>query len=152
MITIKPHHLIDIIKLYGAGIEHFVPDEAFQHDFYKVANTILEDIDTPLQFTIIGDDICRPCNRFKNSRCSDPLNSIKGFTAKDTYNQEIDSRLLNLLHLDVNSNYTVRQFIEYLSNHTDIIFQVWLEEDNELSERRNQLLQAGLKKMLMKTK
>lgn len=152
MITIKPHHLIDIIKLYGAGIEHFVPDEAFQHDFYKVANTILENIDTPLQFTIDGDDICRPCNRFENSRCSDPLNSIKGFTAKNTYNQEIDSRLLNLLHLDVNSNYTVRQFIEYLSNHTDIIFQVWLEEDNELSERRNQLLQAGLKKMLMKTK
>ena len=37
-IIIKPHHFIDIIKLYGAGIERFVPDEPMGHDFYKVAN------------------------------------------------------------------------------------------------------------------
>lgn len=27
MIIIKPHHFMDIIKLYGSGIEVFVPDE-----------------------------------------------------------------------------------------------------------------------------
>ena len=46
MIVIKPHHLIDIMKLYGAGVEHFVPDELYQHDFYKVANHIIENLDT----------------------------------------------------------------------------------------------------------
>lgn len=54
MIVIKPHHLIDIMKLYGAGVEHFVPDESYQHDFYKVANCIIENLDTELQFTILG--------------------------------------------------------------------------------------------------
>lgn len=54
MIVIKPHHLIDIMKLYGAGVEHFVPDELYQHDFYKVANHIIENLDTELQFTIYG--------------------------------------------------------------------------------------------------
>ena len=36
-ILIKPHHFIDIIKLYGSGIDRFVPDEKMGHDFYKVA-------------------------------------------------------------------------------------------------------------------
>ena len=41
-ILIKPHHFIDIIKLYGSGIDRFVPDEKMGHDFYKVANEIIE--------------------------------------------------------------------------------------------------------------
>ena len=35
-ITIKPHHFMDIIKLYGSGLEVFVPDEKIGHDFYKL--------------------------------------------------------------------------------------------------------------------
>ena len=41
-IIIKPHHFIDIIKLYGSGIEKFVPDERMGHDFYKIANEIID--------------------------------------------------------------------------------------------------------------
>ena len=147
MIVIKPHHLIDIIKLYGAGVEHFVPDELYQHDFYKVANLMIENLDTELQFTIYGDDICRPCNRFKDSRCSDPLDHIRGYHCKDSYNQALDSRLINQLKLDQNAIYTAREFIEILSSDRDIIFHVWLEEDSELTEKRNRLFQAGLKKL-----
>ena len=40
-ITIKPHHFLDIIKLYGNGLEKFVPDKNYGHDFYKVGNIIL---------------------------------------------------------------------------------------------------------------
>lgn len=147
MIVIKPHHLIDIIKLYGAGVEHFVPDELYQHDFYKVANLMIENLDTELQFTIYGDDICRPCNRFKDSRCSDPLDHIRGYHSKDTYNQALDSRLIDQLKLDQYAVYTAREFIEILSSDRDIIFHVWLEEDSELTEKRNRLFQAGLKKL-----
>lgn len=147
MIVIKPHHLIDIIKLYGAGVEHFVPDELYQHDFYKVANLMIENLDTELQFTIYGDDICRPCNRFKDSRCSDPLDHISGYHSKDTYNQALDSRLIDQLKLDQYAVYTAREFIEILSSDKDIIFHVWLEEDSELTEKRNRLFQAGLKKL-----
>ena len=47
-ILIKPHHFVDIIKLYGSGIEVFVPDEKMGHDFYKVANEIIKMITTYL--------------------------------------------------------------------------------------------------------
>lgn len=40
-IIIKPHHLLDILKLYGKGIEKFVPDINHEHDFYKIANMIV---------------------------------------------------------------------------------------------------------------
>lgn len=31
-ILIKPHHFMDIIKLYGTGIHTFVPDEKMGHE------------------------------------------------------------------------------------------------------------------------
>ena len=40
-IIIKPHHFIDIIKLYGAGIERFIPDEPMGHDFYKDRKSVV---------------------------------------------------------------------------------------------------------------
>ena len=60
-ILIKPHHFIDIIKLYGSGIDRFVPDEKMGHDFYKVANEIIDNPSVGLKLTIGGDDICKPC-------------------------------------------------------------------------------------------
>lgn len=148
MLVIKPHHLIDIIKLYGAGVEHFVPDESFQHDFYKVANSIIDNLDIQVQFTIYGDDICKPCNRFKASQCIDPIDNINGYHLKDTYNRELDTRLMKRLSLDKNAIYAVRQFIEKLNKDRDIIFRVWLEEADALTEKRNNLFQEGLNKLL----
>ena len=37
-IVIKPHHLLDIFKLYGKGIENFVPDKNYNHNFYFIGN------------------------------------------------------------------------------------------------------------------
>lgn len=51
-ILIKPHHFMDIIKLYGTGIHNFVPDEKMGHDFYKVANMIIHNPDVPLRLLL----------------------------------------------------------------------------------------------------
>lgn len=40
-ILIKPHHFIDIIKLYGSGIDRFVPDEKMGHDFIRLPMKLL---------------------------------------------------------------------------------------------------------------
>lgn len=148
MIMIKPHHLIDIIKLYGAGIEHFVPDEAFQHDFYRVANEIIANPEGELQLTIYGDDICKPCNRFDGIRCTDPLKSVGVYCDKETYNRELDSRIIGILKLNSDKRYTVRRLLGDLKNQNDIIFKVWSEEDSALTEKRNDLFQKGCDKLL----
>lgn len=67
---------------------------------------------------------------------------------KDTYNRELDTRLMKRLSLDKNAIYTVRQFIEKLNKDRDIIYRVWLEEADALTEKRNNLFQEGLNKLL----
>ena len=54
-IIIKPHHFMDILKLYGSGINIFVSDEKMGHDFYKVANRILKDRNVQLRLTVLNN-------------------------------------------------------------------------------------------------
>ena len=104
-ILIKPHHFIDIIKLYGSGIDRFVPDEKMGHDFYKVANEIIDNPSVDLKLTIDGDDICKPCKKY-HEQCIDPL------------------------------------------THIQYIFEVWDEEDNEVTQKRYELFLQGAHKFL----
>lgn len=152
MMIIKPHHFMDIIKLYGAGIEHFVPDKAFDHDFYKVANEIIGNKDIILQLTLYGDDICQPCNRFDGKECTDSLDCIKGYQDKETYNKELDTRILNILELNTEEKYTVKQLLQKMQKEERLIFLVWQAEAQELTIRRNDLFQKGCKKLLSERK
>ncbi|MEG1568885.1 MAG: DUF1284 domain-containing protein [Oscillospiraceae bacterium] len=148
MITIKPHHFIDIIKLYGGGIEKFVPCEAFGHDFYKVANEIIGNLDVELKLTIYGDDICKPCNRYNGTECTDALSGIDGFCKKEAYNRELDTRVLTLLNLKTDESYTARQFLNQLYQYNDVIFLVWKEEKCENTDKRNALFRKGCEKLI----
>lgn len=149
MIIIKPHHFMDIIKLYGAGIECFVPDKAFEHDFYKVANEIANHLDCELMLTIEGDDICRPCNRFDGKVCTDPLVGIvEGYDKKDVYNKAIDERIINQLKLDVNKSYTAKDLLQRIGSDRDIIFHVWKEEAPAFTSKRNDLFRKGFSKLM----
>ena len=64
--VIKPHHFMDIIKLYGGGIQVFVPDTDYGHDFYRAANEIIGNHRIQIKVTSGADDICGPC-RFLGS-------------------------------------------------------------------------------------
>ena len=132
-ILIKPHHFIDIIKLYGSGIEKFVPDEKMGHDFYKVANEIIDNPSIDLKLTIDGDDICKPCKKY-HEQCIDPLTHIQGYTSKDVYNK----------------HYTAKQLCSIIQNNKEYIFEVWNEEDNEVTQKRYELFLKGAHKFLNK--
>ena len=42
---------MDIIKLYGGGIQVFVPDTDYGHDFYRAANGIIENRQQQIKVT-----------------------------------------------------------------------------------------------------
>lgn len=146
-IKIKPHHFMDIIKLYGKGIEMFVPDEKMEHDFYKVANQVIKDKNTILQLTIFGDDICKPCKSYKEE-CIDPLTIIPGFTTKNEYNKTLDQRIIVLFHLDENKTYTAKELCTIYQNNHDLIFQVWKEEEDSITKKRHDWFVEGATKYL----
>ena len=148
MIIIKPHHFMDIIKLYGSGIDVFVPDEKMQHDFYKIANEIIKNPQVKLSLTIDADDICQPCVQCINGICDDELPKTLGNIKKDDYNKRLDQRLIDYLHLNLKEQYTALSLCRIMYEKKDIIFKVWLEEDDKITQRRFELFQLGAKKCL----
>ncbi len=146
-IIIKPHHFMDVIKLYGKGIEVFVPDKKMGHDFYKVANEIISNKNITLQLTIDGDDICKPCKSHKE-QCIDSLTIIPGFTMKNEYNKRLDERMITLFHLDIHKTYTAKELCTiYMKNH-ELIYQVWKEEDDSITQLRHDWFVEGASKYL----
>lgn len=147
-IKIKPHHFMDIIKLYGAGIEEFVPDEKMGHDFYRVANLIVNSSNIELNLTIEADDICKPCKMCNDNICIDKLEHIEKFDSKDAYNKTLDIRLINILKLDIDKIYSAKELCEIMLENHHHIFNVWIEESSMITQKRHDMFLAGAYKYL----
>lgn len=150
-IVIKPHHYMDIIKLYGSGLNQFVPDLNYQHAFYAVGNEILNHPDVEITLTLDCDDICVPC-RFKgeDGLCTDEVTAFAGYTSKDAYNKMLDQRLIDLLKLDPAEKRRSRDFCALLYAQKEVIFQVWTLEDPKVTQRRYELFCLGCQRYLKK--
>lgn len=146
VVTIKPHHFMDVIKLYGSGLEQFVPDPAMGHDFYRIGNLILSCPELELSLTTEGDDICRPCKFFQN-RCTDEIHHLPGISSKDDYNRTLDQRIIELYQLN-EASYPARSLCEALRRQADLIFEVWREEPASTTEKRFRLFQKGAERYL----
>ena len=148
LIIIKPHHFLDIIKLYGAGMEWFIPDEKMGHDFYRIGNMILKNNKIKMKLTIDCDDICMPCKYYRNNQCIDKLTMIDGYTEKDTYNKILDKRIIDFFQLDLNRIYTAKDLCKiYLSNPA-FIYEVWMEENDATTQKRHNFFINGGKKYI----
>ncbi|MBB6713394.1 hypothetical protein [Clostridium gasigenes] len=147
-ITIKPHHFMDIIKLYGAGIKIFIPDEKMGHDFYKVANTIITNPTIELRLTIQYDDICKPCKMCADNICIDVVEHIEGYNSKDTYNKIIDTRLIHMLNLDIDKVYSTRELCQVMLENHKSIFDIWRDDSNTMTRRRHDMFVLGANQYL----
>ena len=146
-IKIKPHHFMDIIKLYGSGLEHFVPDTIMGHNFYKIGNEVLDNHEVLLQLTIDADDICTPCKMCHNHICIDTV-SIFGYEWKNIYNQTLDKRVIKEICLDIHKEYTAKELCQLMLASHNCIYQIWLEEDDTVTKKRHDLFVLGAKKFL----
>lgn len=149
IITIKPHHYVDIIKLYGSGLTRFVPDEEYHHDFYRIGNEIVSDPNIQLQFTLKCDDICSTC-KCKNEQglCEDSVFHLPGYTSKECYNKMLDERLIQLLCLKMDRTYTSKEYCELLYAHKEVIFDVWTVEERSITKHRYELFCKGCERYL----
>ena len=145
---IKPHHFLDIIKLYGAGIDIFVPDQQMNHAFYKVANQIIAHPGAELCLTKEADDICQPCIKLEKGVCVDPLTKYPGFFQKDTYNKTLDQRMLEVFALDEMKTYSAKVLCAILYQNAEKIFSVWQEEEADAVQKRYDLFCIGAKRYL----
>ncbi|WP_204209760.1 hypothetical protein [Massilimicrobiota sp. An80] len=150
-VIIKPHHFMDIFKLYGTGIEEFVPDQKMEHDFYAIANAIIKNPYLVCQLTIEGDDICKPCHYYQKHQCQDTLFHIQGISKKGQYNQLLDQRIIELYQL-YNTQYQVLELCQIFYRHHELIAKVWKEEDDQQVEKRRDFFVKGVEKYFFKYK
>lgn len=148
MLVIKPHHFMDIIKLYGKGIEVFLPDSEYHHNFYAVANEIIQDHQTIIEVTIDWDDICAPCKHLGNDgKCRDSIKHIE-IGSKDEWNKILDRRMMNYLNVSVSSSFTAQEFCQRLYRIKEHIFDIWQEEDSVAQTERYHYFCTGAQKYL----
>jgi hypothetical protein len=145
VLTLKPHHFLDVLKLYGAGIRHFTPDKKYQHDFYSAGNVILENPSVEITLTTGPDSMCLPCVFLQNRRCADILVDF-AYTSKDDWNKTIDRRILTVLNLDEGDRRTALELCLLARTllTPEQIVKIWRERSNVETERRVSLLLTGL--------
>lgn len=148
-VVIKPHHFLDIIKLYGSGLDNFIPAPDFEHDFYRVGNTILENPDVIIRLTIAGDDICKPCKYFDSMECTGDSNNNLKYPKKEVWNRIIDKRLFKKLNLKEGDELTALDFVFLIKKQIkkDDMLEVWREK---IIPQRAPFLLRGLEKYLEK--
>lgn len=149
MIKIKPHHYIDIIKLYGSGIDNFIPDKDYNHDFYKIANLLILNKETKISLTINDDDICKPCKYINSSGiCTDSVKHLKFIESKDEWNKILDKRIIELMNFSTDKLYSSNEFCKILYENKEKIYEIWKEENDDLKEKRYILFSVGALKYL----
>ena len=150
--TIKPHHFLDIIKLFGSGLDRFVPSTEYGHDFWKVGNEILENPHILLKLSVDNDAICIPCKFNDGSKCSDTTVVGSEKMSKDAWNKIIDNRLLEVLNLKNGDTLSALEFCMLAKKNIsrEDIFEIWKEKPVEITEKRANLLFAGIEKYIRK--
>lgn len=149
MIRIKPHHFLDIIKLYGKGIEKFVPDKKYNHNFYGVANEIVAAHQTEVTITSGEDDICSTCIYLgEDKKCTDRIFHIAGIDSKNEWNEILDHRIMQYVQISEGSRYSAHALCKILFLKKEIIYIVWDEESKPDTESRYEAFCKGAKKYL----
>ena len=151
-ITIKPHHLLDIFKSYGKGIEKFVPDEKYNHNFYFIGNAVIDNEIDNVEFTFGFDDICKPCNYLKENICIDEFYYNDNVYQKNNYNEKLDIRLIRLLNIEFNKTYEFKDMIKLLYNNLslELINLVWYSCNQKENEIRYHFTREGINKFITK--
>lgn len=72
MISIKPHHFVDIMASLGAGKRKFSP-HPYGHAVHTISQQILSNHDVLLEIELGSDDICKPCRHNVGGLCDDRI-------------------------------------------------------------------------------
>jgi hypothetical protein len=146
-LKLKPHHLLDILKLYGKDLSRFVPDKNYGHDFHRIGNLIIENSHVLVRFTLGADEICFPCKYLDRDRCVDVVKDNPArFRLKEKWNKRVDKRLFKLFEISREEEMTALAICSLaLKKLTpEKIFEVWKERPQTETEERIRFLIKGL--------
>ncbi len=150
VIRIKPHHFLDIVRDFGAGVE-FEPSP-YGHALHLVAEKVLAHRQTMLRLVLGIDDICEPCKHHIDGHCVDTTTTTGEVTSKEQWNLTIDTRLLQRLGLEEGARIRADHFCRltrerlYPAGQVEgaLIFDIWREAPREKTESRATYVLHGI--------
>jgi hypothetical protein len=140
-LSLRPHHLLDILCDYGHGLTY--QPHPYGHALHTVAAEVLSNLDLEISFVIAADAICRPCRHLlPNGQCDDVLGQLPDSPTKQAYNDALDWRLWAYLKLDQQSKMTFRTFCQRVSQNLPGIEKICTHPGEEEAYRLAGLQQA----------
>ena len=150
MISIKPHHFVDIVTALGDGRTEFQP-HPYGHAVHTVAKDILSNPDIDLRIAMGADDICLPCRHNLDGLCADTIDtSFRPLAPKSKreYNLLIDERWSQRLGLRQDDQLTARELCLRIRDCADDIEDIYRETPSDRTAERQARLQRGIAKFL----
>jgi len=150
MITIKPHHFVDIVTAFGDGCVQFQP-HPYGHAVHSVAKEILENRDVDLRIELGADDICLPCLHNIDSLCDDTIDTSYRPSApksKREWNLIIDQRWCERLGLQQGEKLTARDLCLRIRDQAGDISDIYREIPADRTAERQAKLSKGITKFL----
>jgi len=150
MITIKPHHFVDIVTAIGDGRTEFGP-HPYGHAVHTVSKDILGNPDIALRMELAADDICLPCSHNVDGRCDDTIDTSfrpQAPESKREYNLLIDRRWCERLGLQQDQELTAREFCLRLRDCAGDIEDIYRETPSERTAERQAKLRRGVARFL----
>ena len=150
MISIKPHHFVDILTMFGEGR---TPPKTHPlgHAVYSVTQEILADRDVELHMEFGADDICAPCRQNIDGVCADTIdNSFRPQApeSKLAYNLLLDQRWSQRLGLQQGDRLTARELCVRIRDRAGDICDIYWESPADGTAQRQAKLQQGVAKFL----
>ena len=146
MISIKPHHFVDIITSLGAGPLDLEP-HPYGHAVHVVARKITQDPGVQLKIELGADDICRPCMHNIDSLCDDTIDTSfrpEAPESKRDWNLIIDRRWCERLNIKQNDTFSAREFCERIKVSVENMADIYKEEPSGRTRERQANLQKGI--------
>jgi len=150
VISIKPHHFVDIVTALGDGRTEFQP-HPYGHAVHTVARDILSNRDIELRITMGADDICLPCRHNIDGLCADTIDtSFRPLAprSKRQYNLMIDERWSRRLGLRQGDQLTARELCLRIGDCADDIEDIYREIPSDRTVERQARLQRGIDEFL----
>jgi hypothetical protein len=145
MMTLRPHHLIDIVTSFGHG-QTFTP-HPYGHALHTVAEAVTGNLAIEVEFVIAADDICAPCvHLLPGGRCDDVRKNTNPPQSKQAHNDAMDRRIFDYLGMKPHQRMTVEEFLRLVDSRTPGIMGE-LTRDEKVRASRLEGWKKGLAKL-----
>jgi hypothetical protein len=138
MLHIRPHHLIDIIRNIGQG--RTIEPHPYGHAQHILTRALTDKTVSDVLLVAGADDICAPCIHLVKGQCDDILPQFENVVLKQVYNDTLDQKIMNFLHIGDRSTMELYDFINLLESNLDEIVKISTHPKEDPASRKQGLI------------